>query len=192
MATAPSVQVTDAGGNPVPNVSVTFAVASGGGYAHRLERATTNAAGIASVNSWTLGTTAGANTLTATSAGLTGSPVTFTATGTPDVATRMVLNDGNGQTVHVGTAVTVPPSVLVTDAHDNAVSGVSVAFTVTGGGGSTTGSPATTNASGIARLGSWTLGTVGGREHAACHQRGASLRWSSRRPASPAAPRRSR
>ena len=74
----------------------------------------------------------------------------------------MVLNDGNGQTVHVGAAVTVPPSVLVTDAHDNAVSGVSVAFIVTGGGGSITGSPATTNAAGIARPGSWTLGTVAG------------------------------
>lgn len=161
VATAPAVLVTDAGGNPVKNVNVTFAIQSGGGSVTGWN-AQTNAAGIASVNKWTLGTTAGANTLTATSAGLTGSPVTFTATGTPDVASKMVLNDGNGQTVHVGTAVTVPPSVLVTDAYDNAVSGVSVAFTATGGGGSTTGSPATTNASGIARLGSWILGTTAG------------------------------
>ena len=33
VATAPSVKVTDAGGNPVSGVSVTFAVASGGGSA---------------------------------------------------------------------------------------------------------------------------------------------------------------
>ena len=36
---------------------------------------TTNAAGIATVGSWTLGSVAGVNTLTATSVGLTGSPL---------------------------------------------------------------------------------------------------------------------
>jgi alpha-tubulin suppressor-like RCC1 family protein len=74
----PSVKVTDASTNPVADVQVTFAVASGGGS---LTNATqrTNADGIATVGSWTLGPTPGANTLTATSAGLTGSPVTFMA-----------------------------------------------------------------------------------------------------------------
>ena len=43
---------------------------------------TTNASGIATVGSWTLGTTTGANTLTATSTGLTGSPLTYNATAT--------------------------------------------------------------------------------------------------------------
>jgi len=41
----------------------------------------TDASGIATVGSWTLGTTAGTNTLAATAGGLTGSPLTFTATG---------------------------------------------------------------------------------------------------------------
>jgi hypothetical protein len=77
----PSVIVKDVSNNPVSGVSVTFAVASGGGSITG-ENASTNASGIATVGSWTLGTTAGANTLTATSTGLTGSPVTFTATGT--------------------------------------------------------------------------------------------------------------
>jgi hypothetical protein len=40
---------------------------------------TTNALGIATVGSWTTGPAAGANTMTATVAGLDGSPVTFTA-----------------------------------------------------------------------------------------------------------------
>ena len=63
---------------------VTFTVASGGGSATGLS-ATTDAAGIAAVGSWTLGAIAGANTLTATSDSLTGSPVTFTATGSAGV-----------------------------------------------------------------------------------------------------------
>ena len=62
-------------------MSVTFAVASGGGSATGLTP-TTNAGGIATVGSWTLGASPGANTLTATtSAGITGSPLTFSATG---------------------------------------------------------------------------------------------------------------
>jgi alpha-tubulin suppressor-like RCC1 family protein len=77
---APSVKVTDAATNPVSGVAVTFAVASGGGSVTGASQST-DASGIATVGSWTLGPTAGTNTLTATSAGLTGSPVTFTATG---------------------------------------------------------------------------------------------------------------
>ncbi len=77
---APSVLIRDAKGHPVPGVSVTFAVATGGGSVAG-SPVKTDAAGIAAVTSWKLGTTAGANTLTATSLGLTGSPVTFTATG---------------------------------------------------------------------------------------------------------------
>ena len=157
----PSVKITDAGGNPVSGVAVTFAVASGGGSVTGAG-ATTDAAGIATVGSWRLGTTAGANTLTATRAGLTGSPVTFTATGIAGAPNRMVMNAGNGQTVHVGTPVTIPPSVLVVDANDNPVAGVPVTFAVQLGGGSVTGASATSDASGIATVGSWTLGAAAG------------------------------
>ena len=158
---APSVIVTDANGNPVSGVSVTFAVASGGGSATGLS-ATTMATGIATVGSWTLGAVAGANTLTATSTGLSGSPVTFTATGTAGAATQIAVNAGNNQSATRGTAVTVAPSVIVTDAHSNPVFGVSVTFAVASGGGSATGLSATTNAAGIAAVGSWTLGAVAG------------------------------
>jgi hypothetical protein len=77
----PSVIVRDTYDNPVSGVSVTFAVATGGGSGTSLS-ATTNGSGIATVGSWTLGASVGSNTMTATSTGLTGSPVTFTATGT--------------------------------------------------------------------------------------------------------------
>jgi adhesin/invasin len=159
---APSVKVTDAGGNPVSGIDVTFAVALGGGSVTTGAAARTNAAGIAAVTGWRLGVLAGANSLTATCAGLSGSPLTFIATGVSGAAGKMTSNAGNGQTVHVGTAVTIPPSVLVTDANNNPVGGVAVAFAIGSGSGSITGSPAMTNAAGIATVGSWTLGTVAG------------------------------
>lgn len=77
----PTVLVTDAGGNPVAGVSVTFAVTGGGGSATGTSQ-TTAGDGTATVTSWTLGAVAGLNTMTATSGTLTGSPVTFNATGT--------------------------------------------------------------------------------------------------------------
>jgi adhesin/invasin len=161
VATAPSVRVRDASGNNCPGVVVTFAVTAGGGSITTAS-ATTNTSGIASCGAWTLGTTAGANTVTATCAGLTGSPVTFTATGVAGSATRMTLSAGSGQTATVGTAVATAPRVLVTDAYGNPVPGVAVTFAVASGGGSVIGGAATTNASGLATVGSWTLGTAPG------------------------------
>ena len=59
----------------------------------------------------------------------------------------------------VGVAVGTPPSVVVNDALDQPVQGVSVTFAVTSGGGSVTGTTAVTNTSGVATVGSWTLGS---------------------------------
>ncbi|MEO5590878.1 MAG: hypothetical protein ABIS03_14955, partial [Gemmatimonadaceae bacterium] len=53
----PSVKITDAGDNPLAGVAVTFTVASGGGTITGAS-ATTNAAGVATVGGWTLGTAA--------------------------------------------------------------------------------------------------------------------------------------
>ena len=163
VATPPSVIVRDANNNPVSGVNVTFAVASGGGTVVPTTAIATNASGIAAVTSWTLGTTAGSNTLTATSAGLTGSPVTFTATGTAGAATQIAVNAGNNQTTTVGTTVPIAPSVIVRDASNNPVAGVSVTFAVaTGGGTVVPTTPVTTAANGVAAVTSWTLGTTAG------------------------------
>jgi Protein of unknown function (DUF1566) len=161
LTTPPSVIVKDVNNNVVAGVSVTFAVATGGGSATGLA-ATTNPSGIATVGSWTLGTTAGSNTLTATGAGLSGSPLTFTATGTVGAASKIAVHAGAGQSAVVGTALATAPSVIVKDVNDNAVAGVSVTFAVATGGGSGAGLSTTTNASGIATVGSWTLGTTAG------------------------------
>jgi hypothetical protein len=71
-----SVRVADAFDNPVPDASVTFVIGSGGGQLSG-SQATTNASGIAS-STWTLGPTAGAQSVTALLPGVL--PVTFTAT----------------------------------------------------------------------------------------------------------------
>jgi len=77
----PAVVVTDVNNAPVANATVTFAVATGGGSVTG-GTATTNAAGVAQVGKWTLGGSAGVNTLTATvaGAGVLGSPLTFSDT----------------------------------------------------------------------------------------------------------------
>lgn len=159
LGTPYAVLVTDANGNPVSGVTVTWAVTGGGGSVGNLSNS--DASGIA-VSTHTFGPTVGAQTVTATAAGLSGSPVTFSSTATAGAATSMVLSAGNGQTAEVGTAVATAPAVLVTDQFGNTIAGADVTFTVTGGGGAVVGSPAATDASGIATITSWTLGSVAG------------------------------
>lgn len=78
----PAVRLTDAEGDPVAGVDVTFAVTSGGGSGTNLT-VVTNANGIAQVGSWTVGGGGGTNTMTATATpgGIANNPSTFTATG---------------------------------------------------------------------------------------------------------------
>src|SRR5439155_1514404 len=123
---------------------------------------TTNASGVATVGSWTLSPTAGQNTLTASSGTLSGSPVTFSATGTVGAAATIAANSPTSQTAPAGTAVSSPPSVLVKDANGNPVAGVAVTFAVAPGNGTITGASQTTNASGVATVGSWTLSATAG------------------------------
>ncbi len=162
---APSVLVTGSGGVPISGVAVTFTVTSGGGTTSPASPATvsTTANGIATLSTWTLGATAGTNTVTAAASGLAGSPVTFTATGTAASATTIAANSATSQSATVGTAVTQAPSVLVTGAGGAPISGVAVTFSVFSGGGSITGSSTvTTNSTGIATVGGWILGTTAG------------------------------
>jgi hypothetical protein len=160
VTTIPSVQVQDAGGSPVAAVTVHFAVLAGGGSVIG-DSAVTDASGRASVGQWVLGTTTGANTLQATVAG-TALVTTFTATAVPGTGAAVRLSGQQGYLALVGQPVTPPPAVLVIDSYGNLVPGAVVTFAVATGGGTITGASATTNASGIAQLGSWTLGATAG------------------------------
>src|SRR6185503_11936032 len=91
VAVPPRVLVADVSGNPVGGVNVTFAVGSGGGSVVPTTAVATDANGLAAVTSWTLGNNPGPNSLKATSGGLSGSPVTFTATGVTGAPAQLTI-----------------------------------------------------------------------------------------------------
>lgn len=117
----PSVRVTDANGNATQGVPVTFAVASGGGTITGAS-ATTNTNGVATVGSWTVGAAAGTNTLTATvgGAGITGNPLTFTATSTTgsgnfNIELRFLTTASPAQTAAFNSAVARWQAIIASD-----------------------------------------------------------------------------
>ncbi|MDZ7267057.1 MAG: Ig-like domain-containing protein [candidate division KSB1 bacterium] len=133
------VKVTDVVGNPVSGSTVLFEVIQGGGNLAGATTANlvTNAQGLAQVV-LTLGSNATvSNQVRASAAGLTGSPIVFTAgIGTP---ARLAKVSGDNQ---VGTAGSPAPGNLVvkiTDAGNKAISGASVTFTVQQGNGTING-----------------------------------------------------
>ncbi len=149
VSTDPAVLVSDGNGAPVSGVQVTFAVASGGGSVTGATP-TTNASGVATVGSWTLGATAGTNTLTATisGSGISGNPVTFTATGTAGgpSASQSTLTVDQVIITAGGAGSTV--TVTAKDAGGNPISGATVALSATGSGNSFT-APGLTDGSGV-------------------------------------------
>ncbi|HUF65356.1 MAG TPA: hypothetical protein VMM17_05210 [Gemmatimonadaceae bacterium] len=151
----PAVRITDAHGNPAAGIAVTFAVAPGGGSLTGGSQIT-DGDGVATVGSWTLGTAAGSNTLTATAGSLS---TTFTATGTAAAPANIQKTAGDGQTADAGEELPVDPAVRLTDSFGNPVAGVSVTFTPASGGGTVTGPTPVTGINGVATVGSWTLGT---------------------------------
>ena len=159
---APTVMVTSQSGVPVTGVQVTFSIASGGGSVTGAVQAT-SAAGVATVGSWTLGQTAGPNSLLATAGGqVIGSPVAFTATGTAGAAASLVKSLGDAQQGPAGQNVATAPAVTVRDQFGNPVANVGVTFAVTSGGGSVTGASQATSGTGVASVGTWKLGNTPG------------------------------
>ncbi len=148
------VKLTDADGNGVGGLAVAWVVATGGGTANPAN-STTDPGGFARTR-WTLGTVAGSNTMTAVYSGLP--PVPFTATGSSDAPTTIALVSGNNQTAVGGAALPQPLVVKVTDANNNPVPDVSVAWTAIGGG-TVSGATSATNGQGLAQI-TRTLGTT--------------------------------
>ncbi len=161
LPTPPAVLVQDTYGNSVAGVTVTFTPATGSGTVTNTSQAT-NAAGVATAGTWTLGTTATTQTLTANSTGLTGSPLTLNANATAGTATQIAAYSTLSQSATVGSRATNDPTVIVKDAYNNPKVGIQVNFAVVLGGGSIANLVGTTNAAGTASVGAWTLGPVAG------------------------------
>jgi hypothetical protein len=81
LPTPPSVVIRDLAGNPIAGIPVTFTASDGGTVVGGT--ATTNAAGVATAGSWTLGPTAVSQTLTVTAGavGVANNPAVTTAVG---------------------------------------------------------------------------------------------------------------
>jgi lysophospholipase L1-like esterase len=94
------VKVTDADGVGVAGVSVTFSIRSGGGSITGAN-AVTDAQGIATIGSWSLGL--GGNSLFASVPGLNGDPVIFVALGQAEVQI-VTFGDSNTDLGFVGTS----------------------------------------------------------------------------------------
>jgi hypothetical protein len=94
---------------------------------------------------------------------VTASVGSVSATATVGVSSTSTLQvfDGNGQTAPAGQAVPTPPAVRVADAQDQPVADVRVRFQVATGGGTITDETQETDADGVARVGSWRVGSAG-------------------------------
>jgi hypothetical protein len=161
-ATQPAIQISDSTGAAVAQSGtvVSVAITSGGGTLGGTTTATSDANGTATFTNLSISGTAGAHTLTFSSGSL--KPASVQVTTTAGTAATIAVDANNNQSATVGTTLSTPPSVKVTDADANAVAGVTVTFAITGGGGSGTGLTQTTDASGIAKPSSWTLGSAAG------------------------------
>jgi hypothetical protein len=160
LATAPTVLVQDGSNLTVAGATVRFTVTNGGGTVLG-DTAVTDIHGHATVGEWIMGTAPGTNILRATVSGTT-LATNITATAVPGTGVSLRVSSQQGFLALVGQMVAPAPAVQVLDAFNNPVPGISVTFTVSQGGGSASGTAATTNASGIAQVGAWTLGTVAG------------------------------
>lgn len=76
--------------------------------------------------------------------------------------TSLQITAGDNQVAAVSSQVATRPAVVVRDAHSKPVAGVKVVFSIETGAGVITDPESTTDASGIARVGSWTLGASPG------------------------------
>lgn len=157
----PSVLVTGTGGVPVAGVEVTFTVSGGSTAPASPAVVLTGSDGIASLTSWTLGTTAGVNTVSAAASGLSGSPVVFTATGTAGDASQLAIVTQPGGATDAQ-EFSVQPVVEIRDAHGNLTgSTANVTAVVSSGSGALAGTTPVAAVAGVATFTDLRINGVG-------------------------------
>src|SRR5437867_3368378 len=134
----PGVQLRDGAGNPVnqAGVTITAAIATGGGTLGGTVTAATNGSGVASFTNLSISGTAGDRTLSFSATGLTPA-VSGTITVGAGAATQLTLTTQPSATAQSGVAFAQQPVVQLRDGAGNAVSqaGVTVTAAIATGGG---------------------------------------------------------
>ncbi len=138
------VIVKDGSGNALSGITVNWSAATGGGSVNPASFAT-GSDGKATTTR-TLGSGAGTQTTTASASGAT--PVTFSHVAQIQGATQITFSGSATRSDSVKSKA--PFSVLVRDQNNTPVAGVTVTWSVTGGGGTLKELVTTTNGSGIA------------------------------------------
>ena len=153
------VTVRDASNNPVSGITVTFAgPASGAGIV--TATAVTNTSGLASATVTANPTAGGPYAVTATAGSAS---ATFQLTNTPPPVGSITAVSGGGQTTAANTAFATPLTVMVKDASNTPMNGVTVTFTgPASGAGIAAPVTAVSNAAGIATATVTANGVVGG------------------------------
>lgn len=165
LADSVRVTVTNVAGAPVAGAKVAFSVTEGGG-AMSPAIATTGPTGTAAA-AWTLGGSAGANTVSASVVGEDGTSNPFVANNavTFEVKTyqALVIDAGNNQVGQVLSGLPISPAVKLVDSLGAPRAGVPVSFTAFGNS-SVANTVVSTGADGVATAGKWTLGDIPGAQ----------------------------
>jgi alpha-tubulin suppressor-like RCC1 family protein len=151
-------RVTDRYGNPVAGQTIRWQAGDGGGVSD--SETVTGADGEGRV-AWRLGSGSGSQSAQAAVGGLTGSPLTFTATASPGLPASVRKTSGDGQTAPAGTRLASPIVAQVVDEYGNGLPGQRVNWIITAGGGTTNPTTGTTDATGHTST-EWTLGPSAG------------------------------
>ncbi len=153
------VRAADQNDNPIEGALISWSITSGGGVISP-SQSVTGPDGTATAT-MRLGSALGAQSARAVLGGA--DPVTFTATANAAPASQLSVVSGDNQTATVGATLVQAVRVKVADGFGNAVSGVTVIFAVTLGGGSLSSPTAISDASGFAQV-TWTLGPAAGNQ----------------------------
>lgn len=164
VAVAPLVRVTDEYGNGIPRVPVRFEADGVEGAFVQSPFQVTDATGAVRAGRWNVGKRPGRYTMTATASWYSPAPfsATLSATAVVGAPARLRVLEGDQQTAAAGSTLPIAPAVYVTDGWGNrlAAPGIRVVFRPFGGSGTVTGAEQVTDADGVARVGSWTLGAL--------------------------------
>jgi adhesin/invasin len=164
------VQVVDQDGNPIVGAALTWVVTAGGGSVDPTT-GTTSANGQVAT-SWTLGPSAGTNTVQAIVSGV--GQAEFIATAGAGSPRDIRIVSGDNQTGVAGSPLGAQLVVEVVDGAENPVVGVTVTWSVESGGGLVSPGSGPTDAAGRAAT-AWTLGSSTGTQRVRASASGAGF-----------------